>query len=173
MLDILTYTLGALSYSIYVNASGKDNTECGSITAPCRSLSFTINNVSRNNNTIFLIASPIKQIRYTLENTIVIKHSLTITKFPAYGQNPVMTYHLNLTNNLEEIYAFAISRNVLIPEILTLNLKSINFDVMFLELFLKDFKVLKKMWLMKINLAFHYRFQLWIVILVVHVMQLT
>ena len=104
MLDILTYTLGALSYSIYVNASGKDNTECGSITAPCRSLSFTINNVSRHNDTIFLIASPIKQIRYTLENTIIIKQSLTITKFPAYSQNPVMTYHLNLTSNLEEIY---------------------------------------------------------------------
>ena len=144
MLDILTYTLGALSYSIYVNASGKDNTECGSITAPCRSLSFTINNVSRHNDTIFLIASPIKQIRYTLENTIVIKHSLTITKFPAYGQNPVMKYHLNLTSNLEEIYAFAISRNVIIPEILTLNIKSVNFEVNVLRTLSERFQSLKK-----------------------------
>ena len=144
MLDILTYTLGALSYSIYVNASGKDNTDCGSITAPCRSLSFRINNVSRNNNTIFLIASPIKQIRYTLENTIIIKQSLTITKFPAYSQNPVMTYHLNLTSNLEEIYAFAISRNVIIPEILTLNIKSVNFEVNDLRTLSERFQSLKK-----------------------------
>ena len=31
MPDTSTYLLGVLSYSIYVNASGKDITECGSI----------------------------------------------------------------------------------------------------------------------------------------------
>ena len=90
--DILAFILGALSDCIYVNASRKDQIHCGSISRPCSSLSFTINNVSCHNDTICLIASPIKQIRYTVANTIVIKHSLTVTKFPAYGQNPLITY---------------------------------------------------------------------------------
>ena len=144
MPDTSTNILGVLSYSIYVNASGKENTECGSIATPCRSLSLSIN-VCSHNDTIFLIASPIKQIRYTLENTIVIKHSLTITTFSMYGQNPVMTYHLNVTSNWKEICAFAISRYVLPPEILTLNIKSVNFNVnILLTTSSKGFKTLQK-----------------------------
>ena len=127
--NILAYLLGSLSYSIYVNPSGKDNTECGSIASPCRSLSFSINNVSSHDDTIFLNASPIKQIRYTLENPIIIKHSLTVSKFPAYSQNPLITYNRNVTSSRKGFYAFTIFRYVLSPEILTLNIKSVNFNV--------------------------------------------
>ena len=102
---ILAYLLGALSDDIYVNTSGKDQSHCGSVTRPCRSLSFTINNVSRHNDTIRLMASAIKQIRFTLENPIIIKHSLTVSKFPAYSQNPVITYDRNVTRNQKEFYA--------------------------------------------------------------------
>ena len=112
-----------------MNANGKDQIHCGSISRPCSSLSFTINNVSRHNDTICLIASPIKQIKYTVENTIVIKRSLTVTKFPVYGQNPLIAYDFNVTNNWKEFYAFAIFRDALAPNILTLNIKSVDFSV--------------------------------------------
>ena len=144
MPDILTYILGALSYSIYVNASGKDNTECGSIAKPCRSLSFTINNVSSHNDMIFLIASSVRQIRYTLENEIVIKHSLTIAKFPAYSQNPLIVHHFNPKSSWKQFHAFAISQYVLAPDILTLNIKSVNFNVNILTTFSEGFKTLQK-----------------------------
>ena len=57
--DILTYTLGKLSNGIYVNISGKDYIDCGLIDKPCRSLSFTINNIFNHIDKIYLIASPI------------------------------------------------------------------------------------------------------------------
>ena len=127
--SILVYLLGSLSYSIYVNTSGKDNIKCGSIATPCRSLSFTINNASSHNDNIFLIASPFKQISYTLENSIVIKHSLTVSKFPVYSHNPLITYDCNVTNNRKDFYAFSIFPNTLAPDILNLNIKSVNFNV--------------------------------------------
>ena len=143
--DILAFILGALSDCIYVNASGKDQIHCGSISRPCSSLSFTINNVSCHNDTICLIASPIKQIRYTVANTIVIKHSLTITKFPAYGQNPLITYDPNVTSNRKEFYVFAIFRDVLAaPNVLTLNIKSVNFYTNILTTFSEGLKTLHK-----------------------------
>ena len=135
---ILAYLLGALSDDIYVNTSGKDQSHCGSVTRPCRSLSFTINNVSRHNDTIRLMASAIKQIRFTLENPIIIKHSLTVSKFPAYSQNPVITYDRNVTRNQKEFYAFTIFRYVLLPEILTLKIKSVNFNVNILTALTED-----------------------------------
>ena len=127
--NIIADILGALSDDIYVNASGKDQIHCGSVTRPCRSLSFIINNVSCHNDTIRLMASPIKPIRFTLKNPIIITHSLTISKFPAYSQNPLITYDRNLASNQKEFYAFAIFRYALAPDILTLNIKSVNFNV--------------------------------------------
>ena len=142
--DILVFILGALSDCIYVNASGKDQIPCGSVSRPCRTLSFTINNVSCHNDPICLIASPIKQIRYTVENTIVIKHSLAVTKFPAYGQNPLITYDLNATSNRKEFYAFAVFRYALASTILTLNIKSVDFSVNILTTFSEEFKTLQE-----------------------------
>ena len=127
--NIIADILGALSDDIYVNASGTDQIHCGSVTRPCRSLSFIINNVSCHNDTIRLMASPIKPIRFTLKNPIIIKHSLTISKFPAYSQNPLITYDRNLASNQKEFYAFAIFRYALAPDILNLNIKSVNFNV--------------------------------------------
>ena len=127
--NIIADILGALSDDIYVNASGKDQIHCGSVTRPCRSLSFIINNVSCHNDTIRLMASPIKPIRFPLKNPIIITHSLTISKFPAYSQNPLITYDRNLASNQKEFYAFAIFRYALAPDILTLNIKSVNFNV--------------------------------------------
>ena len=142
--DILAFILGALSDCIYVNASGKDQISCGSISRPCSSLSFAINNVSCHNNTICLVASPAKKIRYTVENTIVIKHSLAVTKFPGYSQNPLITYDLNVTSNRKEFYAFAIFRNALAPNILNLNIQSVDFSVNILTTFSEGFKTLQE-----------------------------
>ena len=133
-----------MSDCIYVNASGKDQIPCGSISNPCRSLSFAINNVSCHNDTVCLIASPIKLIRYPLKNTIVIKHSLTVTKSPSYSQNPLITYDLNVANNRKEFYAFTIFRNALTPNILTLNIKSVNFHTNIFTTFSEGLKTLQK-----------------------------
>ena len=127
-----------------MNASGKDQISCGSISRPCSSLSFAINNVSCHNNTICLVASPAKKIRYTVENTIVIKHSLAVTKFPGYSQNPLITYDLNVTSNRKEFYAFAIFRNALAPNILNLNIQSVDFSVNILTTFSEGFKTLQE-----------------------------
>ena len=155
--DILPSILGALSNCIYVNASGKNKTPCGSIPSPCSSLSFAIN-ISSHSDTICLNASPIKQIRYSVENRIVINHSLTVTKFPAYGQNPLITCDLNVTSNRKEFYAFAIFQYALALNILTLNFKSVNFNVNILTTFSERFKTLQK------NLVFQKKsgFQLWV-----------
>ena len=142
--DVLAFILGAFSDCIYVNVSGKDQIPCGSISNACSSLSFVINNVSGHNDTIYLIASPIKQNRYTVKNTIVIKHSLTFTKFPAYGQNPLIIYDLNVTSNEKEFYAFAIFRDALASNILTLNIKSVNFYTKIITTFSQGFKTLQK-----------------------------
>ena len=144
MPDLLAYILGTSSSCIYVNVTGSDQINCGSIARPCRSLSFAINNVSRHNDKVFLIASPIKQVRYSLENQIVIKHSLTVTKVPVNSLNPVITYHLNMTNSWQEFYAFAISPYVVAPETLTLNIKSVNFNVNILMTFSEGRKTLQK-----------------------------
>ena len=127
-----------------MNASGKNQLSCGSIRSPCSSISFTINNVSNPNDTICLIASPVKQIRSTVVNTIIIKHSVTVTKFPAYSQNPLITYDLNVTSNRKEFYAFAIFRYAMATNILTLNIKSINFNVNILTTFSDGFTALQK-----------------------------
>ena len=153
--DILAFILGALSDCIYVNASGKDQISCGSIRRPCSSLSFTINNVSCHNDTICLVASPTKKIRYTVENTIVIRHSLAVTKFPGYGQNPLITYDLNVTSNQKKFYAFAIFRNALAPNILNLNIQSVDFSVNILTAFSKGFKTPEENCFLEKYLAFN------------------
>ena len=70
-----------------------------------------------------------------MANAIVIRHSLTVTKFPAYGQHPLITYDLNVTSNQKEFYAFALFRHALISNILTLNIKSVDFSVNILTTF--------------------------------------
>ena len=136
--------LGTSSVCIYVNVSGSDQINCGSKARPCRSLSFTINNVSRHNDKVCLIASQMKQIRYSLESQIVIKHSLTVSKFPAYSLNPVIIYHLNVTNNWQEFYAFAISPSAVATETVKLNIKSVNFNVNIFTTFSEEHKTLSK-----------------------------
>ena len=169
--DILAFISGVLTDCIYVNASRKDQIPCGSVITPCSSLSFTINNVSFHNETICLIASPIKQIRCTVENTVVIKHSLTVTKFPVYDQNPLITYAISVTSNRKDFYAFGISRYALASHTLTFNIKSVNFYVNILSTFSERLKTLQKIWLLDKNLTFNCGFQFQIVlsvVLVVH-----
>ena len=136
--------LGVLSNGIYVNVSGKDQINCGSINKPCKSLSFTINKISSHNDKIYLIASPVKQTRYILENPIVITHSLTVIKFPANSQNPVITYDFNETSNWKGFYALTISQYVVAPDILTLDIKSVNFNVNIFTIFSEGYKSLQK-----------------------------
>ena len=118
--------LGSLSYCVYVDLNGTDQIDCGIRLQPCRSLSYTINNVSRPNGKICLIASPIKQIRYSLEKPIIINHSLTVTKSPLFSLNPVIIYRINVTSNWKEFYAF---RSANVDELLSLKIKSVNFNV--------------------------------------------
>ena len=121
--------LGTLSSCVYVDPKGSDQTDCGIRTQPCRSLFYTINNVSRPNDKICLIASPIKQIKYSLEKPIVIKHNLTVTKSPLFTLNPVIIYPLHLTSNWKEFYAFTSFRSADADEMLGLKIKSVNFNV--------------------------------------------
>ena len=126
----MSLLLGTLFHSVYVHVSGTDQPDCGSRVQPCRSLSYTINNVSRSNDKICLIASPIKQIKYSLENHIVIKHSLTITKYPLFTVNPVIVYQFNVNSNWKEFYAFgSFTSAVAATEMLSLKIKSVNFNV--------------------------------------------
>ena len=104
------------------------------------------------------MASPIKQIRYTVENTIIIKHSLTVTKFPEYSQNPLITYDLNMTSNRKELYTFTIFRYALAAKILTLNISSVNFNVNILTTFSQGFRTLNK----KLLVQMKFVFQLWV-----------
>ena len=101
------------------------------------------------------MASPIKQIRYTVENTIIIKHSLTVTKFPEYSQNPLITYDLNMTSNRKEFYTFTIFRYALAANILTLNISSVNFNVNILTTFSQGFKILNKNLVVQKKFVFH------------------
>ena len=122
--------LGRLFRYVYLNISGADHINCGSKAQPCQSLSYTINNVSRPNDKIYLIASPLKEIRYSLEKQIIIKHSLTITKFPLVGLNPVIIYRVNASSSWKEFYAFASFRSTAAAaEMLSLKMKSVNFHV--------------------------------------------
>ena len=114
--------LGTLSYCVYVDINGSDQIDCGIGPQPCRSLSYTINNVSRSNDKICLIASPIKQIRYSREKPIVINHSLTVTKSPLFSLNPVIIYRFNVTSNWTEFYAFTSFRSADADEMLSLSI---------------------------------------------------
>ena len=129
-----------MSYGIYVNISGKDYIDCGLIDKPCRSLSFTINNIFNHIDKIYLIASPITQIRHILENPIVIKHSLTVTKYPTSSQNPVITNDFNVTSHWKKVHAFAIFRKIVAPEALALDIQSVNFNVNILTTFSEEWK---------------------------------
>ena len=98
-------------------------------TQPCRSLSYTIQNVSRPNDKICLIASPIKQISYSLEKPVVINHSLTVTKWPLFSFSPVIKYPIRVANKWEKFYAFTSFQSTDSDELLSLKIKSVNFDV--------------------------------------------
>ena len=90
------------------------------------------------------MVNPIKQIRYTVESTIIIKHSLTITKFPKYGQNPLITYDLSVIGDRKEFHVFAIFRYALVPNILILNIKSVDFNVSILTTFSEGNETVQK-----------------------------
>ena len=132
--------LGTLSRYVYVNISGTDHIDCGSRSQPCQSLSYTINNVSRPNDKIYLIASPLKEIRYSLEKQIIIKHSLTITKYPLVGLNPVIIYKVNASSSWKDFYAFASFRSAAAAEILSLKIKSVNFHVNIFSTFSEGYR---------------------------------
>ena len=135
--------LGTLSRYVYVNISGTDHIDCGSRSQPCQSLSYTINDVSRPNDKIYLIASPLKEIRYSLEKQIIIKHSLTITKYPLVGPNPVIIYRVNATSSWKIFYAFTSFRSAAAAaaaEILSLKIKSVNFHVNIFSTFSEGYR---------------------------------
>ena len=137
--------LGLLCHYVYVNTNGTDQIDCGSKDQPCRSLSYTINYVSRPNDKICLIASPNKQIRYRLDKQIVIKHSLTVTKCPSFSINPVIISRDNMTSNWKEFYAFAKLRSAAATvEIMSLKIKSVNFNVNIYTAYSKGYKSIGK-----------------------------
>ena len=137
--------LGLLCHYLYVNINGTDQIDCGSKDQPCRSLSYTINYVSRPNDKICLIASLNKQIRYNLDKQIVIKHSLTVTKCPSFSINPVIISRGNVTSNRKEFYAFAKFRSApAAVEIMSLKIKSVNFNVNIFTAYSKEYKSIGK-----------------------------
>ena len=135
--------LGSLFHCVYVNVSGTDQPDCRSTAQPCRSLSYTINNVSRSNDKICLIGSPIKQIQYSLEKHIVIKHNLTITKCPLSAVNPLIVYEFNVNSNWKEFYAFTSFKSaVSAAGMLSLKIKSVNFNVNFFTALSEEYKTI-------------------------------
>ena len=137
--------LGLLCHYLYVNINGTDQIDCGSKDQPCRSLSYTINYVPRPNDKICLIASLNKQIRYNLDKQIVIKHSLTVTKCPSFSINPVIISRGNVTSNRKEFYAFAKFRSApAAVEIMSLKIKSVNFNVNIFTAYSKEYKSIGK-----------------------------
>ena len=137
--------LGLLCHYLYVNINGTDQIDCGSKDQPCRSLSYTINYVSRPNDKICPIASLNKQIRYNLDKQIVIKHSLTVTKCPSFSINPVIISRGNVTSNRKEFYAFAKFRSApAAVEIMSLKIKSVNFNVNIFTAYSKEYKSIGK-----------------------------
>ena len=146
LLTFLFTLLGTLSHNVYIDISGSDKIDCGSRAQPYRSLSYTINHVSRPYDKICLIASPIKQIKYTLEKQIVMKHSLTVTKYPLFTANPVIIYGDNVTRNWKEFYAFAKFRSAAAAPagILSLKIKSVNFNVNIFTAFSEEYKTIGK-----------------------------
>ena len=144
LLTFLFTLLGTLSHNVYIDISGSDKIDCGSRAQPCRSLSYTINHVSRPYDKICLIASPIKQIKYTLEKQIVMKHSLTVTKYPLFTANPVIIYGDNVTRNWKEFYAFAKFRSAAAAEVLILKIKSVNFNVNIFTAYSEGYKSIGK-----------------------------
>ena len=141
-LIFLSILLGTLSRYVYVNISGTDHIDCGSRSQPCWSLSYTINNVSRPNDKIYLTASPLKKIRYSLEKQIIIKHSLTITKYPLVGLSPAIVYRVNASSSWKEFYAFASFRSTTAAaaEVLSLKMKSVNFHVNIFSTFSEGYR---------------------------------
>ena len=90
------------------------------------------------------IVSKLRQSTYIPENSIVIKHSLTVAKFPTKNQNPVITYDFNVTSNYKEFYAFAISWYVMAPDVLHLDIMSVNLNKNEVTIFFEGFKTLWK-----------------------------
>ena len=125
----MTLYLGIFANGVYVSSKGNDGINCGSEPEPCRSLLFAINNISRHSDTIYLIGSRATHVMYRLETTIVIKHSLTITKYPKSSINPVITYHTNVASSLKKFFAFKNSGSDIVGEVLSVNFNSINFNV--------------------------------------------
>ena len=134
--------LGTSSRYVYLNISGADLINCGSRSQPCQSLSYAINNVSSLNDKIYLIAGPLKKIRYSLEKQIIIKHSLTITKFPLVDLDPVIIYRVNASSSWKEFYAFASFRSTAAAaaEMLSLKMKSVNFHVNIFSTFSEGYR---------------------------------
>ena len=127
--------IGAFANCVYVSVEGNDWMDCGSQRKPCRSLSFAIKSISRHNDTIYLIGNHATHVMYMLESTIVIIHSLTITKFPKSCINPVIAHHINMKSNLTKDFAFKISSSNIVSNNLSLNFNSVNFNVNILTAF--------------------------------------
>ena len=74
------------------------------------------------------------------------KHSLTVTKYPLFTANPVIIYGDNVTRNWKEFYAFAKFRSAAAAPagILSLKIKSVNFNVNILTAFSEEYKTIGK-----------------------------
>ena len=95
-----------LGFANSVHVSEEANDRFNSELKPelCNSLTFALNNVSRHNDTI--PGGRTCQVMYRCEHTIVIKHSLTITKFPKSSITPATTDRFKETNYLKNFFWF-------------------------------------------------------------------
>ena len=99
-LMFLRLFLGGFANSVHVSEEANDR--FNSELKP--ELTFALNNVSRHNDTI--PGGRTCQVMYRCEHTIVIKHSLTITKFPKSSITPATTDRFKETNYLKNFFWF-------------------------------------------------------------------
>lgn len=103
-LMFLRLFLGGFANSVHVSEEANDRFNSELKPELCNSLTFALNNVSRHNDTI--PGGRTCQVMYRCEHTIVIKHSLTITKFPKSSITPATTDRFKETNYLKNFFWF-------------------------------------------------------------------
>lgn len=119
--------LGGSADSVYVSEEANDRFNSELKPELCKSFTFALNNVSRHNDTI--PGGRTCQILCSCEHTIVIKYSLTITKFPKSSITPATTDRFKETNYLKNFFCFHKFCSDIVVEVFILNFNAADFDV--------------------------------------------
>ena len=99
--------LGVPCKEVYVKWDGKDQEHCGSKAAPCNTIKYAIDNFSVDMDVILLYGNVWEHAEYTVDQTILLKHNLVITKYPNISKNPVLIRSEISRAKSHGFYAFA------------------------------------------------------------------